>query len=625
MKTLYNPQTSAGTSTDGPAWDLSSEYASFNDALFSDDLTKLEQLIPSVASLGNTIAQYVPHSETLDASKHKELLEETRQFAELYEQAIILRANLGTYANCMLSTDGSNADAKRIRGMLVEKSAVLNSASAAVFLILKLCPDAFFETFCNLPNMNRFRFMLQQERKLRNQVLPLDVEKALSTMSPSGYTAWGDLYDNITGTLKVTVKKPDSTTAEMGLASAATLLKQPDRALREAAWRGISEAMQNHEESFAAILNSLSGWRHAEAGLRSHKEKIHFLDTSLHQSRITRKTLDTLIGVLKESKEIGRKALRLQAQLYKTDTLGPWDILAPAPELGKTTEPISYDRGLDTVRRAYASIDPAMGAFVAMMAEQKRIEGRVKDGKRPGAYCTEFAKSRNPYVYMTYKGALSELSTLAHELGHAYHSYVMRDIPLMEADYPMPLAETASTFAETVLGDLLAREANDKSALLELAWADAQDAATFLLNIPARFEFEYQFYEKRQQGIFTADDFKKTMREAWKEWYGDALSDYDEYFWASKLHFHISGVSFYNYPYSFGYLFSLGVYARRKKLGDKFHDAYVALLRDTGRMECEELAQKHLGVDITKPDFWRSSIKIVEEKVTRFEEIVKTM
>jgi len=226
---------------------------------------------------------------------------------------------------------------------------------------------------------------------------------------------------------------------------------------------------------------------------------------------------------------------------------------------------------------------------------------------------------------MTYKGALSELSTLSHELGHAYHSYVMRDIPLMEADYPMPLAETASTFAETVLGDLLAREAGDSSALLELAWSDAQDAATFLLNIPARFEFEYRFYEQRKQGIFTAEDFKRTMREAWKEWYGDALSDYDEYFWASKLHFHISGVSFYNYPYSFGYLFSLGVYARRNDLGSKFHDAYVALLRDTGRMETEELAQKHLGVDITKPDFWRASIKIVEEKVKRFESIVSAL
>ncbi len=625
MKTLHSHNAGSQSSIEGPSWDLSSEYAGFDAPAFSEDLSTFEQLITSIASLGTVIGTYVPEAESLDPVKHKELLEQCRQFAELYESAMILRANMGTYANCILSTDGGNADAKRIRGMLVEKSAVLNSAAAGMFLIMKLCPDSFFNAFCNLPNMNRFRFTLSQERKLRNRTLPLDVEKTLNTMSPSGYTAWGDLYDNITGTLKVTVKKPDGTAQEMGLASAATLLKQPDRALREAAWRGINSAMQTYEESFAAILNSLAGWRHAEAGLRSYKEKVHFLDTSLFQSRISRKTLDTLIGVLRENRELGRKALKLQAKLYKVDRLGPWDILAPAPELGKQSEPISYDKGLDMVQRAYASIDPAMGNFVAMMAEQKRIEGRVKDGKRPGAYCSEFSKTRRPIVYMTYKGALSELSTLAHELGHAYHCYVMRDIPLLEADYPMPLAETASTFAETVLGDLLAREANDSSALLELAWSDAQDAATFLLNIPARFEFEYRFYERRQQGIFTAEDFKQTMREAWKEWYGDALSDYDEYFWASKLHFHISGVSFYNYPYSFGYLFSLGVYARRNDLGSKFHDAYVALLRDTGRMETEELAQRHLGVDITQPDFWRASIKIVEEKVKRFESIVAAL
>ncbi|HON89839.1 MAG TPA: M3 family metallopeptidase, partial [Spirochaetales bacterium] len=396
MKTLYNHNAGSQSSIEGPSWDLSSEYAGFDSPAFSGDLSKFEQIIASLASLGTAISNYVPEAASLDPLKHKELLDQCKEFAELYESAMVLRINMGTYANCVLSTDGGNADAKRIRGMLVEKTAVLNSSAAGMFLIMKLCPDSFFDAFCNLPNMHRFRFTLSQDRKLRNRTLPLDVEKTLNTMSPSGYTAWGDLYDNLTGTLTVTVKKPDGTTQEMGLASAATLLKQPDRALREAAWRGINAAMQTHEESFAAILNSLAGWRHAEAELRSYKEKVHFLDTSLFQSRITRNTLDTLISVLKENRELGRKALKLQAKLYKVDRLGPWDILAPAPELGKQAEPIPYSKGLEMVQRAYASIGPAMGNFVAMMAEQKRIEGRVKDGKRPGAYCTEFAKTRKP-------------------------------------------------------------------------------------------------------------------------------------------------------------------------------------------------------------------------------------
>jgi len=224
-----------------------------------------------------------------------------------------------------------------------------------------------------------------------------------------------------------------------------------------------------------------------------------------------------------------------------------------------------------------------------------------------------------------YGDSLSELSTLAHELGHAWHGEVLRAVPRMESRYPMTLAETASTFAEAALGDFLASEAtaggDAGAAGLELAWSDAQDAATFLVNIPARFEFECRLREARPSGPLGPDALCGLMRASWEEWYGDSLSGYDEWYWASKLHFHMTGTSFYNYPYSFGYLFSLGVYARRRELGPRFPEAYVGLLRDTGRMEAEEVAARHLGVDISRPDFWLAGAGMVEEKVSRFERL----
>ncbi len=607
----------------GPEWDLSSEYPSIDSNQFKADVSALEAAIAALVEQGKAIGARVASAASLDAGKDAAFLTQCRQFAPALEHAQILLGNLATYTSCVSSTDGSNAQAKTMRGILDGLGSRLNSASAAFFLVLTLAPDAFVDAFCAVPETKALRFSLDQSRKLRNRTLPLDVERALSTLGPDGYTAWGNLYDNLTGTVRCVIKMPDGTEKTTGLSGAASLLKGADRAVREAAWRAINTAMAGNQEAFAAILNSISGWRYAEAGMRSYKEPVHFLDTALHQSRISRATLDTLMGVLKESLELGRQALRLQAKAYGVDRLGPWDTLAPAPALGGRETAIPFAQGLATVRRAYASIDESMGTFVDSMSSKRRIEGRVMDGKRPGAFCTEFPRSRNPFVYTTYRGALSELSTLSHELGHAYHCEVMRDIPVAESEYPMTLAETASTFAETVLGEILVTEAKDEDSLFELAWADAQDAATFLVNIPARFEFESRFYTRRPEGPVGPDALRKLMSDSWQEWYGDSLSGYDDYFWASKLHFHKTGTSFYNFPYSFGYLFSLGVFARKEALGAGFHKAYVALLRDTGRMEAEELASRHLGVDITKPDFWRASIEIVKAKVERFQKMVE--
>ena len=605
----------------GPAWDLGSEYSSLDSDAWRADMKAAQAAIDALEAAAAPIAARVETAAALDPRADAKFLDECRRFAVASEAALVILNQLGVYASCVSSVDGSDAAAKAARGVIQAMGSRFDAVGAAFNLVMVLCPDAFFDSFCSTPDTARFRFMLAQERKFRARALPLPAEKAVATLGADGFHAWSTLYDSITGSLRCTVRGPDGVEKAMGLSQAASLLKRPEPEVRKAAWNGINAALSGHADTMAAILNSLSGWRHAENGLRSHTEKVHYLDTALKQSRISKATLDALMGTLREAREIGRRALRLQARLYGVERLGPWDILAPAPARGGSSSAIPFDEGLATVHRAYASVDPSMGTFVDSMARSRRIEGRVKDGKRPGAYCTEFPRSRNPFVYTTYQGALSELSTLAHELGHAYHCEVMRDIPLAESNYPMTLAETASTFAETVLGDLLETEAKDEGALLNLAWSDAQDAATMLVNIPARFEFESRFYERRPSGPVGPEALRELMRGAWKEWYGDALSDYDEWYWASKLHFHKSGTSFYNFPYSFGYLFSLGVYARREELGPRFHPSYVALLRDTGRMEAEELAMRHLGVDLTKPDFWKASVRIVERKVDRFEKL----
>jgi oligoendopeptidase F len=273
------------------------------------------------------------------------------------------------------------------------------------------------------------------------------------------------------------------------------------------------------------------------------------------------------------------------------------------------------------IKNSFAKVSSELSDFVQMMEDKKWIEARVLPNKMTGAYCTGFAKSKTPRVYMTYMGSRKDISTLAHELGHAYHSWVMRDLPLAEQDYPMTLAETASIFAETVLNDTLLDAARTKEEKIEFAWSAVSNALSLLLNIPARYVFEKSFYEKRQERSLNVEEFKGLMDKAWTDCYGDLLSENDKMFWAHKLHFAITGVSFYNFPYSFGYLFSLSIYARKEKYGAEFMDKYKALLLDTGRMSAEDLIQKHLGEDITEPKFWQKPIDTVIQQLEQFKQL----
>jgi oligoendopeptidase F len=219
---------------------------------------------------------------------------------------------------------------------------------------------------------------------------------------------------------------------------------------------------------------------------------------------------------------------------------------------------------------------------------------------------------------MTYSGTPSNISTLAHELGHGFHTYAMRDLHLLNRSYAMNVAETASTFAEMIVSDASVKNAKSEEEKLALLEEKVQRSVALLMNIHARFLFESRFYTERKQGNVSAERLNELMAEAQKEAYGNALDEYHPSFWASKLHFYITGVPFYNFPYTFGYLFSLGIYAQALKEGKGYEEKYIALLKDTASMTVEDLSMKHLKADLTKPEFWESAVQLCIDDVEEF-------
>ncbi len=414
----------------------------------------------------------------------------------------------------------------------------------------------------------------------------------------------------------------DGESEELGFSQAASILYGSEFDRQEAAWRGVQKAMATHQESFASILNALSGWRLTENKKRSTKRDVHFLDPSLHGSRIKAETLDAMMKVAKDSRDIGQKAGLLMAKVHGLDEMKPWNHLAAMPALSGEAKVYPFDEAIDVICEAFETVNPDMSEFVRMMVQNGWIDAAPNANKRLGAYCTKLPATRTPLVFMTWSGSRSDLMTLAHELGHAFHNWVIRDLPLCQTYYPMTLAETASIFAENIVRDHLISKAESVDDKLEMLWEELSSALALMINIPVRYEFEKAFYERRQEGELTADDFCELMSETWKDWYGDVMSEADPYFWASKLHFSISGVSFYNYPYLFGFLFSKGIYAQREAKGERFYDDYVDLLRDTGNMMAEEVVEKHLSMDLTQPEFWQQSVELVRDKVDEFERLL---
>ena len=439
-------------------------------------------------------------------------------------------------------------------------------------------------------------------------------EQQLTRMAVTGLHGWGNLYKNLAGTLQCSVDNK-----LIGLASAANHLSSNERSKRESAWRGINDAWIGQEQAVAAILNNINGWRIEESASRSHTRSLDALDRSCHTSRITRQTLDTMMDVTYQRRSLPQRALGTMAKALGIDTLGPWDLMAPAPI--QASKAIEFAEAIKIIADSFATFSPQMGAFAIEMAERGWIDCEETENRSTGAYCGSFAEPREPRIFITFTGTMTNVITLAHELGHAWHNRVMQDIPEAKTAYPMTLAETASIFAETLVRDTLLEKAENDAQRLEILWAEASTAAVLMLNIPARFEFEQRLVAARQNKFVTAGQLKTTMRESWAIWYEKSLSEYDEMFWASKLHFSISGLGFYNYPYLFGYLFSLGIYAQKDQHGDNFEQLYRDILRDTGSMTAETLVEKYLQQDISKPEFWTNSLDIVQESIQKFEEL----
>lgn len=466
-------------------------------------------------------------------------------------------------------------------------------------------------------------FALNEIRDKGKRLLSQEEERIITELNKDGLTAWSRLYDTTVSIITIPFTDKEGKTTEFSVGQAMNrMYADPDPEVRKQLFENWEAAWTKYAPIFADTLNHLDGYR---ITLQRAHQREDYLEEPLEYNRMSKETLEAMWNAVANHKQPFIDYLNQKAKIFGMEKLGWQDVDAPVA-LGDTEPPrFSYDEACDFIIENFATFGPELAAFSRHALENRWVEAEDRPNKRPGGYCTDLPEFEESRIFTTFTGSPTDASTIAHELGHAFHSHVMRDLPTLNRNYAMNVAETASTFAETIIGNATVANAKTVEEKVTLLNAKMENATAMFLNIHARFLFERAFYEERSKGIVSEQRLNELMLDAQKEAYGDCLSSYHPHFWCSKLHFFIDDVPFYNFPYTFGFLFSLGIYAQYLKNPNGFEEKYIALLRDTGSMKVETLAMKHLDVDLTKPAFWEAGIRLMEEDVQEFIRLTNEM
>lgn len=527
----------------------------------------------------------------------------TVKLEELQDLSRRLR-HAGAFTSCLSAQDVNDKRARVVGSRVRQLQAAFGSVMTMIDKELLEIPDPDWVRLMQEESLKSLAFNLNERRERAKELLPPEQETVVNELSVDGYHGWPDLYDMVTGKMTITIEEKGKPVA-LSPGQASNRMSGPDPAFRAHVMARWEEAWAKEADLCALALNRLAGFRLA---LYKKRGWPSVLKEPLEYNRMSRKTLDVMWGTIDANKGRLVAYMRRKQKLLGLETLGWQDLGAP---VGNAASKMSYEEAAEFIVEQFGRVSPDMAALATRAFRERWIEAEDRPGKRMGGFCTSFPEKRVSRIFVTFSGTLGNVATVAHELGHAFHQSVMNDLPPMAQQYAMNVAETASTLSEMIVADAAVKHAKTPEERLMLIDDKLNRAVALLMNIQCRFLFETKFYEERAKGMVSVQRLNDLMVEAQKEAFADSLGLYHPHFWASKLHFYNTRVPFYNFPYTFGFLFSAGVYAQALSGGPGFEEKYRALLRDTGRMRVEDLAMGHLGVDLTGKEFWQSAIDTV--------------
>lgn len=587
-------------------WDLDSIFPGGSDSKHFHQ--KLEWISNQIRTFNETVVAWEPQPGNPDPKQLKIILDQSAE----------IKNGLGqtrTFANAHSSADVTDSYSVNNLNKIGQLSSEFGNTWTDLSKKLLTIEDTDWGELLQEDGLKEVDFRLNEIRTKASDLLSTEEEKIISKLSLDGHHGWDDMYNDLVATVQVPIEEDGKVNYYSAGQAHNKITGEEDPKKRQVILKAWEEAWQDKAQLFATTLNRIVGFRLANYDL--HGED-NYMNPPLRYNRLSEETLNTMWDTIVHNKSKVVKFLELKAQLMGIDQVGWADVEAPLSVGDFKPKTYTFNEAADFIMDQFDKVSPEMKKLAQTAFEDSWIEAEDRPNKRPGGYCAKLPESKESRIFMTYSNTADNVSTLAHELGHAFHSYVLNEEPKLNQEYAMNVAETASTFAEMVVSDATIKNAGSTEEKINLLDGKIARAAIMFMDIHSRFIFEKNFYAERQKGLVSHERLNEIMLAAQKEAFVDSLSTYHPTFWASKLHFYMTTLSFYNFPYTFGFLFSLGIYARSLDGNPDFEADYINLLQDTASMTTEDLAEKHLGVDLTKPDFWQEAIDLVNQDIDEY-------
>jgi len=575
-------------------WNLDVLYKGFEDENYGKDMARFQSLVETF----NTFAKNL--SQCTDAKAA--LVEGLTMEEELHD----LVGKMAGYANLRQAANTKDQEAGSKMGQILGIYSGLAGATAAFEQWASNLPD-LMELVEQDETLKSYKFLISNLKENSRHLLPGMGEEIMAKMEISGSEAWSDLQSYVTSTVPVHYNG-----GVTNLSAIRNMAYDADPQVRKAAYEAEIACYKQIEAPVAFALNSIKLETLTDCQLRGHTSP---LDRTLEKAHMERATLEAMLEAMQEYMPHFRRYLRAKAKALGHEGGLPWyDLFAP---MGGNSSKWTTQQTRDYLVNLFAGFDKELSDMVAEAFDNEWIDFYPRDGKRGGAFCSSIRSIGQSRILTNFDGTFSDVVTLAHELGHAFHNRCIRDHRPLNHGYSMPVAETASTFNECVVMAAAIQDAKDPGEKLALIESQLQDATQIICDIYSRFLFEKSVFENRPTQFMHADRLCQLMTEAQKQSYGEGLDEQvmHPYMWVCKSHYY--GPTFYNFPYAFGGLFARGLYARYEQEGQSFVPKYKKLLYTTTIANAEDVA-KVADIDLTDKNFWRGGLQMIVDQIDLF-------
>ena len=602
-----NPTEAHGSGADLPRWSVGDIYESLESRSFVDALEKLG------AETTRVVALFDEHCVRAVDRRPVVLADGVAADAVItaFNRTSSLMEELAATVFATVSTDSRNEQAQRLLSRIEDDEARLTPLLARLAdWVHSLGVDELAEISAEVAE-HRGPLHRLDERSAHQMS---EAEEHLhAELSTTGSSAWAKLQSDVTSQLATDVAMPDGTKQHLPMPAVRGLATSPDADVRRAAYDAELTAWPTVATPVAAAMNAIKGSANIVNRRRHWADPV---DASLFANAVGRDTFDAMQSAVAESLPDFRRWMRAKARLHGHEAGLPWwDLVAPLPQVAST---VSWAEGIDWVRSAFATYSDQLAGLVDRALDEQWIDAGPREGKTGGAFCMSFVGDRS-LVLLNWSGSIESAQTTAHELGHAYHNTTLADRTALQRRVPMALAETASIFCETLAVEAgLARlEGLDRLALLDVDLAGTNQV---VVDIHSRFLFERSVFERRRSGALGVNELNELMLDAQSTAYGDGIDSATRhpYMWLLKPHYY--GSHFYNWPYTYGLLFGLGLYARYREDPEQFRAGYAELLSRAGMDTAEELGRR-FGLDVTEQSFWDASLDVCRNRIDEYERL----